>query len=85
MSVGQVLNISFDMGMCCLPIRSGSMLAPSRIHVFDKLIWSLAAWEIFSSLCNGGTLVVRGSKWEPTIREVSVCAGWTATALLKSG
>ncbi|KAL3953883.1 hypothetical protein ACCO45_011839 [Purpureocillium lilacinum] len=44
MSVGQVLNISFDM----------------------------AAWEIFACLCNGGTLVVRGSKWEPTIRELDV-------------
>ncbi|PHH83868.1 hypothetical protein CDD83_2896 [Cordyceps sp. RAO-2017] len=44
MSVGQVLNISFDM----------------------------AAWEIFACLCNGGTLVVRGSQWEPTIRELDV-------------
>ncbi|KAH0598942.1 hypothetical protein MHUMG1_03056 [Metarhizium humberi] len=44
MSVGQVLNISFDM----------------------------AAWEIFSCLCNGGTLVLRGSKWEPTVRQLDV-------------
>ncbi|OAA38829.1 AMP-dependent synthetase/ligase [Metarhizium rileyi] len=44
MSVGQVLNISFDM----------------------------AAWEIFSCLCNGGTLILRGSNWEPTIRQLDV-------------
>ncbi|QUC16737.1 uncharacterized protein UV8b_00978 [Ustilaginoidea virens] len=44
MSVGQVLNISFDM----------------------------AAWEIFSCLCNGGTLVIRGAKWEPTLRQLDV-------------
>ncbi|KAG6064118.1 hypothetical protein E4U32_000538 [Claviceps aff. humidiphila group G2b] len=44
MSVGQMLNISFDM----------------------------AAWEIFSCLCNGGTLVVRGNNWEPTLDELDV-------------
>lgn len=32
----------------------------------------LAAWEIFACLCNGGTLVIRGSKWEPAIELVSL-------------
>lgn len=45
-------------------------------HVVRCARWTpadcnIAAWEIFACLCNGGTLVVRGSKWEPTIREVS--------------
>ncbi|PFH56448.1 hypothetical protein XA68_16486 [Ophiocordyceps unilateralis] len=31
-----------------------------------------AAWEIFACLCNGGTLVVRGSEWEPAIRQLDV-------------
>ena len=31
----------------------------------------LAAWEIFACICNGGTLVMRGSKWEPVLHEVS--------------
>ncbi|CAM1508539.1 Fc.00g053870.m01.CDS01 [Cosmosporella sp. VM-42] len=43
-SVGQFLNISFDM----------------------------AAWEIFACQCNGGTLVLRGPNWEPTLQEIDV-------------
>ncbi|PNY29399.1 Nonribosomal peptide synthetase 5 [Tolypocladium capitatum] len=37
-----------------------------------NISFDMAAWEIFSCLCNGGTLVVRGSTWEPTIRELDV-------------
>lgn len=29
-----------------------------------------AAWEIFTCLCNGGTLIIRGSKWEPALEQV---------------
>ncbi|EFY86103.1 NRPS-like enzyme, putative [Metarhizium acridum CQMa 102] len=36
------------------------------------VIYTSAAWEIFSCLCNGGTLVLRGSKWEPTVRQLDV-------------
>jgi len=35
----------------------------------------LAAWEIFSCLCNGGTLVVRGTSWESALNEVSLISG----------
>lgn len=31
-----------------------------------------AAWEILGCLCNGGTLVLRGSDWLPTMREIDV-------------
>ncbi|ODA81117.1 hypothetical protein RJ55_04080 [Drechmeria coniospora] len=37
-----------------------------------NISFDMAAWEIFSCLCNGGTLVVRGSNWEPTIQEIDV-------------
>ncbi|RDA93987.1 hypothetical protein CP533_5008 [Ophiocordyceps camponoti-saundersi (nom. inval.)] len=34
-----------------------------------NISFDMAAWEIFACLCNGGTLVVRGSEWESTIRQ----------------
>lgn len=64
--VGQVLNISFDMGESSRGrvIRSDGLgdLALTALHA--------AAWETLGCLCNGGTLVLRGSDWEPTLREV---------------
>lgn len=42
------------------------------------LTMSAAAWEIFACLCNGGTLVIRGSKWEPAIELVSSKGDWIA-------
>lgn len=61
--VGQVLNISFDMGK----------LPKLRTHTFDQvqvINKVIAAWEIFACLCNGGTLVLRGSKWEEALQKV---------------
>ncbi|KAM4058937.1 AMP-binding enzyme [Hirsutella rhossiliensis] len=50
-----------------LGIRPGMCVGQLLNISFD-----MAAWEIFACLCNGGTLVVRGSQWEPTIRELDV-------------
>ncbi|KAF6835330.1 AMP-binding enzyme [Colletotrichum plurivorum] len=36
------------------------------------VIYTSAAWEMLGCLCNGGTLVLRGSKWEPCLRETEV-------------
>ncbi|KAM5377404.1 hypothetical protein ACJZ2D_004943 [Fusarium nematophilum] len=36
------------------------------------VIYTSAAWEIFACLCNGGTLVLRGSNWEPTLEQIDV-------------
>jgi hypothetical protein len=55
--VGSVLNISFDMGRYII------LISPS-------MLTQIAAWEIFACLCNGGTLVLRGSDWEPTLQQV---------------
>ncbi|KOS20614.1 Linear gramicidin synthase subunit C [Escovopsis weberi] len=49
-----------------LDIRPGTKVGQVLNISFD-----MAAWEIFACLCNGGTLVIRGSKWEPTIRQLN--------------
>lgn len=63
--VGQVLNISFDMGMSIFLLTSNHCYSLKTV-----LTALLAAWEILGSLCNGGTLVLRGSNWEETLQEV---------------
>ncbi|KJZ71378.1 hypothetical protein HIM_09219 [Hirsutella minnesotensis 3608] len=50
-----------------LAVRPGTCVGQVLNISFD-----MAAWEIFACLCNGGTLVLRGSQWEPTIRELDV-------------
>ncbi|KAG5986212.1 hypothetical protein E4U54_005548, partial [Claviceps lovelessii] len=37
-----------------------------------NISFDMAAWEIFSCLCNGGTLIIRGTSWEPTLNEIDV-------------
>ncbi|KAF4987927.1 hypothetical protein FDECE_15248 [Fusarium decemcellulare] len=37
-----------------------------------NISFDMAAWEIFACLCNGGTLVLRGSNWEPTLQQIDV-------------
>jgi hypothetical protein len=71
--VGQLLNISFDMGK-----RGPYAFAVCVIFNLTCRI-VLAAWEMLGSLCNGGTLVLRGSDWWPALSEVSFhrsLSGW---------
>ncbi|KAF4986213.1 hypothetical protein FGRMN_10949 [Fusarium graminum] len=37
-----------------------------------NISFDMAAWEIFVCLCNGGTLVLRGSNWEPALQQIDV-------------
>ncbi|KAK0388986.1 hypothetical protein NLU13_2563 [Sarocladium strictum] len=37
-----------------------------------NISFDMAAWEVFSAFCNGGTLVIRGSKWEPVLEKIDV-------------
>ncbi|KAF4974003.1 hypothetical protein FZEAL_9047 [Fusarium zealandicum] len=37
-----------------------------------NISFDMAAWELFACLCNGGTLVLRGSSWEPTMQQIDV-------------
>ncbi|VZI11593.1 unnamed protein product [Fusarium fujikuroi] len=34
-----------------------------------NISFDMAAWEVLVCLCNGGTLVLRGSNWEPTLQQ----------------
>ncbi|KAL7961303.1 non-ribosomal peptide synthetase [Trichoderma compactum] len=53
-----------------------------RVGQVLNISFDMAAWEIFACLCNGGTLVIRGSKWEPAIEllDTLIC---TPTVLSK--
>ncbi|KAG9257212.1 putative NRPS-like enzyme [Emericellopsis atlantica] len=50
-----------------LDVRPGTCVGSILNISFD-----MAAWEIFTCLCNGGTLVVRGSQWEPALEQINV-------------
>ncbi|KAF4119364.1 Acyl-CoA synthetase (AMP-forming)/AMP-acid ligase II [Geosmithia morbida] len=50
-----------------LGVRPGTCVGSILNISFD-----MAAWEIFTCMCNGGTLVIRGSKWEPTLEQINV-------------
>ncbi|KAH7324647.1 non-ribosomal peptide synthetase [Stachybotrys elegans] len=43
-----------------------------RVGQVLNISFDMAAWEVFACLCNGGTLVLRGSDWEQTLREIDV-------------
>ncbi|KAK4124369.1 AMP-binding enzyme [Parathielavia appendiculata] len=43
-----------------------------RVGQVLNISFDMAAWEIFACLCNGGTLVLRGSDWAPTLKEIDV-------------
>jgi acyl-CoA synthetase (AMP-forming)/AMP-acid ligase II len=48
-----------------LGIRKGSKVGSVLSIAFD-----MGAWEILACLMNGGTLYMRGSQWEATLKEV---------------
>ncbi|KPM34394.1 hypothetical protein AK830_g12185 [Neonectria ditissima] len=37
-----------------------------------NISFDMAAWEVFACLCNGGTLVIRGTNWAPALQEINV-------------
>ncbi|OAA69728.1 AMP-dependent synthetase/ligase [Cordyceps fumosorosea ARSEF 2679] len=43
-----------------------------RVGQLLNISFDMAAWEIFTCLCNGGTLVIRGSDWEPTMSQIDI-------------
>ncbi|KAJ3499301.1 hypothetical protein NLG97_g440 [Lecanicillium saksenae] len=44
----------------------------TRVGQVLNISFDMAAWEVFTCLCNGGTLVIRGSNWEPTMSQIDV-------------
>jgi hypothetical protein len=66
--VAQLLSISFDMGK----------LQSARFGCFEIVSWQptnravlLGQWEIFGTLINGGTLLIRTSDWKYVLKNVS--------------
>jgi non-ribosomal peptide synthetase component F len=43
----------------------------TRVGQTLNISFDMAAWEVLGCLCNGGTLVLRGSDWKAAIAEVS--------------
>ncbi|KAK6080406.1 AMP-binding enzyme [Seiridium cupressi] len=50
-----------------LDIRPGIQVGSVLNISFD-----MGAWEVLAALCNGGTLVLRGSNWDQALREIDV-------------
>ncbi|KAH7305941.1 AMP-binding enzyme [Stachybotrys elegans] len=44
----------------------------SRVGQVLNISFDMAAWEMLGCLCNGGTLVLRGSDWEAALKEIDV-------------
>lgn len=59
-----------------LGIRKGSKVGSVLSIAFD-----MGAWEILACLMNGGTLYMRGSRWETTLEDVR-CKSQDAVASL---
>ncbi|KAK2028252.1 AMP-binding enzyme [Colletotrichum zoysiae] len=51
--------------LVCLSPGDLSISAGTRVGQVLNISFDMAAWEMLGCLCNGGTLVLRGSKWEP--------------------
>ncbi|KAF7544978.1 hypothetical protein G7Z17_g9545 [Cylindrodendrum hubeiense] len=58
--------------LVCLSPGNLGVTPGTSVGSLLNISFDMAAWEIFTCLCNGGTLVLRGSKWEQTLQEVDV-------------
>ncbi|KAF6794667.1 nonribosomal peptide synthetase 12 [Colletotrichum sojae] len=57
--------------LVCLSPGNLGISTGTKVSQVLNISFDMAAWEMLGCLCNGGTLVLRGSKWEPCLREVS--------------
>ncbi|KAI3542000.1 AMP-binding enzyme [Colletotrichum filicis] len=58
--------------LVCLSPGGLGISPGTRVGQVLNISFDMAAWEMLGCLCNGGTLVLRGSKWEPCLRETQV-------------
>ncbi|WDK10463.1 AMP-binding enzyme [Colletotrichum graminicola] len=58
--------------LVCLSPGDLSISTGTRVGQVLNISFDMAAWEMLGCLCNGGTLVLRGSNWEPCLREAQV-------------
>ncbi|KAK4031740.1 hypothetical protein C8A01DRAFT_41812 [Parachaetomium inaequale] len=70
--------------LVCLSPGGLGVRPGSKVGQILNISFDMAAWEIFSCLCNGGTLVLRGSDWAPTLKEIDVLICTPSILALKS-
>ncbi|KAF4959947.1 hypothetical protein FGADI_1450 [Fusarium gaditjirri] len=58
--------------LVCLAPGNLGVAAGTCVGSVLNISFDMAAWEVFVCLCNGGTLVLRGSDWEPTLQQIDV-------------
>ncbi|KAK8101835.1 non-ribosomal peptide synthetase [Apiospora kogelbergensis] len=58
--------------LVCLAPGNLGIQPGTRVGSVLNISFDMAAWEVLGCLCNGGTLVMRGSKWEPALEQVDV-------------
>ncbi|KAJ9424702.1 non-ribosomal peptide synthetase [Fusarium oxysporum] len=58
--------------LVCLAPGNLGVAAGTCVGSVLNISFDMAAWEVFVCLCNGGTLVLRGSNWEPTLQQIDV-------------
>ncbi|KAI5461044.1 hypothetical protein BGZ63DRAFT_357001 [Mariannaea sp. PMI_226] len=58
--------------LVCLSPGNLGITPGTTVGSLLNISFDMAAWEIFSCLCNGGTLVLRGAQWEEALDEIEV-------------
>ncbi|GKU00292.1 unnamed protein product [Fusarium langsethiae] len=58
--------------LVCLSPGNLGVAAGTCVGSVLNISFDMATWEIFVCLCNGGTLVLRGSNWESTLQQIDV-------------
>ncbi|RGP71640.1 non-ribosomal peptide synthetase [Fusarium longipes] len=58
--------------LVCLSPGNLGVAAGTCVGSVLNISFDMAAWEIFVCLCNGGTLVLRGSNWDSTLQQIDV-------------
>ncbi|KAK8066875.1 hypothetical protein PG997_013622 [Apiospora hydei] len=58
--------------LVCLAPGNLGIQPGTRVGSVLNISFDMAAWEILGCLCNGGTLVMRGSTWGPALERIDV-------------
>ncbi|KAL2755315.1 hypothetical protein ACRALDRAFT_1076991 [Sodiomyces alcalophilus JCM 7366] len=58
--------------LVCLSPGSLGITTGSRVGQILNISFDMAAWEMLGCLCNGGTLILRGSNWVEALQQMDV-------------
>ncbi|ROT35186.1 non-ribosomal peptide synthetase [Sodiomyces alkalinus F11] len=58
--------------LICLSPGNLGITSGSRVGQILNISFDMAAWEMLGSLCNGGTLILRGSNWAEALQQMDV-------------